>query len=133
VPPPPPHETHRYWQFRTLGATVMVDWFCQRKHQDLFAHSLLFLFNNVWKSNHVQTEDERKRCNIGDQMGNASNSCLSPIQHSKQTDAHRIKNSVAREVRISFLFTFRITIQVGFKNLPTGSSWYSSHSHNVKA
>ena len=41
----PLHETRRYWQFRTFGATV--DLFCQRKHKDFFAHSLFFLFNNV--------------------------------------------------------------------------------------
>jgi hypothetical protein len=41
----PLHETRRYWQFRTFGATDMVDLFCQRKHKYFFAYSLLFLFN----------------------------------------------------------------------------------------
>lgn len=70
----------------------MVDFFCQRKHKDFFAHSLFFVFNNALKSNHVWTEDQRQRCNSGDQMRNTSESCLLPIQHSMQNIAHRIRN-----------------------------------------
>jgi len=67
------HEIRRHWQFRSSGATVMVDWFCQRIYKIFFAYSLFILFNNVW------TEDEQRRCNSEDQMGNASESFLLQI------------------------------------------------------
>lgn len=88
------HEIRRYWQFRTSGVRVMVDWFYQRIYKNFFAHSLFFVFNNVW------TEDQRQRCNSEDQMGNASESCLFQIQHPKQNAAHRIKNFSGAEGKV---------------------------------